>query len=104
MYRRRPPGGRMRCFGFTFGRAPSGEERNPSRYLKGPEAQFEEDLDVVHVFVGRLHHVDEHHVVYPEQRDQQEGGLRQTPTIHETQHTNQQETLPLLAQVFRVSK
>lgn len=72
----------MRCFGFTFRRVPSGEEWNPSRYLKGPEAQFEEDLDVLHVFVGRLHHVDEHHVVYTEQRDQQEGGLRQTPAEH----------------------
>lgn len=54
-------------------------------YLEGPEAQFEEDLDVLHVFVGRLHQVDEHHVVDPKQRDQQEGGLRQTSGERTTQ-------------------
>lgn len=47
-------------------------------YLEGSEAEFKDDLDALHVFVSPLHHVGEHHVVHPEQRDQQEGGLRQT--------------------------
>lgn len=50
-----------------------------TRYLEGPEAELKENLYVFHGFVGRLHQVHEHHVVDPEQRDQQEGGFRQTP-------------------------
>ena len=49
-------------------------------YLEGSEAEVEEDLDVVHDWVWRNHQVHEHHVVNAEQRDQQQGGLSQTPT------------------------
>ena len=66
------------CFCSVVATAHRWEVKPVTCYLEGPEAQFEEDLDVLHVFVGRLHQVDEHHVVDPEQRDQQEGRLRQT--------------------------
>lgn len=51
-------------------------------YLEGSEAELKDDLDEFHVFVIGLHQVDEHHVVYPKQRDQQEGGLSQTSREH----------------------
>lgn len=56
------------------------EKRVPC-YLEGSQAKLKEDLDVVHGFVGRLHQVDKHHVVYPKQGDQQEGGLGQTSGV-----------------------
>lgn len=53
-------------------------------YLEGSEGQIKENLDVIHVFISRLHQVDEHHVVHPEQRDQQQGGLGQTSSGNHT--------------------
>lgn len=51
-------------------------------YLEGSEGEIKEDLDVFQFFVRWLHQVDEHHVVYAKQRNQQEGGLGQTSEGH----------------------
>lgn len=56
-------------------------EDGNDKTLEGPEGEFEEDLDLLHVFIIPLHQVEEHDVVDPEQRDQQEGGFSQAPVL-----------------------